>query len=249
MRLFLAICAAVATSLILLSSIASAASNVQITALDCESHPRRIRIENTGDSAQDLSGWQLQSDQYEGGPMDLSEVGSIPAGGKFFVFQGHLSPAQDPSAGFWRWGTDENFNLRANDSTDYVRIVDSQGNNVSQKNCEGLAPGATPVPTSIYDPPPLVQETPTPTPEPTAAPTAAQTAAPTTRATAAPQGGPARASTSASPTATTAAIASTGGPPGTNDDTLAMLMLAAGTVSLSAGFFFVVQAARRKPTA
>ena len=175
MRLLIAVLAA-ATSLAILAPVAAAGADVRITALDCTSHPRRIRIENQGDAAQDLSGWQIQSDSVEGAPWGLGPIGSLDAGKKAFVFQGHLSPAVNPDLGYYRWGTDEIFNLRSNDSSDFVRIVDAQGNTVSQRNCEGLPPGAAPAPPSEFDPPPLVAATPTAAPAPAA--TAVRTAAP-----------------------------------------------------------------------
>lgn len=248
MRLIIAALAA-GTCLLLLTSMTSAASGVHITALDCGSHPRRIRIENQGDTAQDLTGWQLRSDSVEGQPWDLSEVGSIPAGGKFFVFQGHLSPAVNPSLGYYRWGTDEIFNLRANDSSDYVRIVDAQGNTVDQRNCEGLAPGATPAPTSEYDPPALATATVAPTAAP-ATPTPAGPAGSTARATTRPAG-----STRATARATTRASGATigvggglpvggGRPPGV-DHSDERTALAAGAILLVAGTFLTTLAAKR----
>ena len=132
---------------------AVAASDVRVTALDCESHPRRIRVENMGDAPQDLTGWQLQSDPAEGTPFDLGQVGTLGSGGKIYVFQGHLSPDANPSINFYRWGDNDDFFLRANDSSDYVRIVDSAGNTVMQKNCEGVSPTPSPEVTAAPDPP------------------------------------------------------------------------------------------------
>jgi Lamin Tail Domain len=232
MRLFITVLAA-ATSLVLLTSVAAAGADVRVTALDCESHPRRIRIENLGDAAQDLSGWQLQSDPVEGQPLDLGPVGSLAAGQKFFVFQGHLSPPTDPVAGYYRWGSDETFNLRANDSTDYVRIVDPQGNTINQRNCEGLPPGATPAPRTQYDPPPVVVpvvlDTATPTPVP-AAPAAAAPAqvAPTVRA-----------SAPSSATNADSGLPASGGPPLAGEGLPASVPLAVGTVALAVSMLFV----------
>jgi hypothetical protein len=150
---------------------AHAAADVQITALDCVGHPRKIRIENLGDQAVSLSGWQLQSDPAEGGPFDLGQAGSLAAGQKIYVFNGHpvQNPPQNPALGFYRWGVDATFFLRANDSNDYVRIVDNQGNTVDERHCEGV-PGGTPDPAYEAQ---FATATPTPvvTPTPTAAPT------------------------------------------------------------------------------
>lgn len=229
MRLLITVLAAV-TSLVILTSVAASVASVRITALDCGSHPRRIRIENQGDAAQNLSGWQLRSDPVEGQPWDLSEVGSIGAGQRFFVFQGHLSPPVDPVAGYYRWGTDEIFNLRANDSSDYVRIVDVQGNTVDQRNCEGLPPGATPAPTTEFDPPAVVQPTvPASTPTPSASTST-----------------PAGATVLLSPTPLAAGgLPVGGGPPPANQRADTALWFAAGAVLLAAGTILTTLRSRR----
>jgi hypothetical protein len=232
MRLLITVAAA-AASFAILTSVVAAGADVRVTALDCESHPRRIRIENVGDAAQDLSGWQLQTHSGEGGPFDLGQIGSLDAGKKAFVFQGHLSPATDPVAGYYRWGSGEIFNLRANDSTDYVRIVDPQGNTINQRNCEGLPPGATPAPTSEYDPPPLV--TPVVTAPPVVlAPTATTPAAPAVRA------------GSSLTTTGVGALPAGGGPPSADQRVPVTLPLAAGVVTLAAGIFLVTLGLRRR---
>jgi len=198
-----------------------------------------------GDAAQDLAGWQLQSDPVEGEPFDLGQAGALDAGQKVFVFQGHLSPPQDPALGFYRWGTGDIYYLRANDSSDYVRIVDAQGNTVDQRNCEGLPPGATPAPPSEFDPPPLatpVVETPAPAAPAPAAP--GSTAAPNLSApTRTPTGG-ARAPT---PVATGAGgtLPAGGGPPGANQDASATLLLVTGASALAMGMLFVTLGLRR----
>lgn len=239
MRLLIAVLAA-AASLAMLSSVVAAGADVRITALDCGSHPRRIRVENVGDAAQDLSGWQLESDPAEGAPYDLRQVGSLDAGKKAYVFQGHLSPPTDPNVGYYRWGSDEIFNLRANDSTDYVRIVDPQGNSVNQRNCEGLPPGATPAPTSEFDPPPLV--TPTVTAPATVAPAPPTTApaAPAQVAPAAPAPG------SSSGTSADADLPALGGPPLSGEGLPASVPLATGTVSLAVSMLCVTLGLRRR---
>lgn len=251
MRFVIAAVSAV-IGLTVLASLVGAASGVRITALDCGSHPRRIRIENQGDTAQDLTGWQLRSDPVEGQPWGLDDVGSIAAAGKFFVFQGHLSPAVNPDLGYYRWGTDEIFNLRANDSTDYVRIVDAQGNTVDQRNCEGLPPGATPAPTTEFDPPALATSTPVPATPTPAAPTAVG-ATPTTKPAGTVRPG------SRTPTRAPAATGAGGGlltaspgevpvgggrPPGVDrgDETMA---IAAGITLLVAGTFVSAASLRR----
>jgi Lamin Tail Domain len=243
MRSFITVLAVV-TSLLLFTSAAAAGADVRITALDCESHPRRIRIENLGDAAQDLSGWQIQTDPAGGPPFDLGQVGSLDAGQKVFVFQGHLSPATAPDAGYYRWGTGETFYLRANDSTDYVRIVDPQGNTINQRNCEGLPPGATPAPRTQYDPPPV-------TPgvvDPTQTPSASAAPAPATPAPAAPaKVAPAiRASASFTATSADSGLPAAGGPPLSGQDVPATLPLVAGTVALASSALLVALGLRRK---
>lgn len=233
MRLLITVLAA-ATSLVILSSVVAAGADVRITALDCGSHPRRIRIENMGDSAQDLSGWQLQSHSGDGGPFDLGRAGSLDAGKKFFVFQGHLSPPENTAVGYYRWGSSEIFNLRANDSSDFVRIVDPQGNTVNQRNCEGLPPGATPAPPSEFDPPPLA--TPVVTPAPATPP-------PVTAAPAAPSF---RSGSLRTPTAVGGALPAGGGPPAADQDLPATLLLTTGIVALVAGMLLVTLGLKRR---
>ena len=240
MRLFIAILAA-SICLVLFTSVAAAGSDVRVTALDCESHPRRIRIENVGDAAQDLSGWQLQTDPAGGDPFDLGQVGSIGAGQKLFVFQGHLSPPVDTSAGYYRWGSSEIFNLRANDSTDYVRIVDPQGNTINQRNCEGLPPGATPAPLTQYDPPPVVAPVVTDPPAADPAP-AAPTPAPLAPAQVAPA---VRAPASFTASGANSGLPALGGPPSSGQGVPASIPLAAGTVAVAVSMLFVALGLRR----
>lgn len=240
MRLLITVLTA-ATTFAVLASVASAGSGVSITALDCGSHPRRMRIENLGDAAQDLSGWQLQSDAAEGQPFGLEPVGTLGAGQKFFVFQGHLSPPVDPSVGYYRWGSHEIFNLRANDSTDFVRLVDAQGNTVNQVNCEGLPPGATPAPTTEFDPPPIVATTPTPTPDPVPIAGAVVTSTPSkTRSPVAPTGRGSGTSDSA-----TAGLPAGGGPLAPDQHVPGTLPLAAGVAMMAAGMLLATAGLKR----
>jgi hypothetical protein len=234
---------AVVTCLVVFTSVAAAGADIRITALDCESHPRRIRIENLGDAAQNLSGWQLQTDPVGGPPFGLGQVGSLDAGQKIFIFQGHLSPATAPDVGYYRWGSGETFYLRANDSTDYVRIVDPQGNTINQRNCEGLPPGATPAPRTQYDPPPVTPAVVDPTPTPSAP----ADRAPTTPVPAAPaQVAPAvRASASFTATSADSGLPAAGGPPLSGQDVPATLPLVAGTVALASSALLVALGLRR----
>ena len=226
---FLIAAVSAAFSIALLSSAAAAAADVRITALDCESHPRRIRIENNGGEAVSLSGWQLQSDPAEGSPFDLGQAGSLAAGQKIYVFQGHLSPNADPSIGFYRWGSDDTFFLRANDSTDYVRIVDGQGNQIDQRNCEGVP--ATP------SPDPTVETTPAPTSEPAAGGgSVPATPAPAKKAGAAVT----RASAD-----TASKLPGLGGPPPVDHAIPPTYELIAGAIVIALGLAFVSRGLRR----
>jgi len=217
---------------------ARAAADVQVTALDCTGHPRKVRIENLGDAAVSLSGWQLQSDPAEGGPFDLGQAGSLAAGQKIYVFNGHpvQDPPQNPALGFYRWGVDATFFLRANDSNDYVRIVDNQGNTVDERHCEGV-PGGTPDPAYEAQ---FATPTPTPivTPTPTAAPTSNRPAATT-----APRGQGSGSSSSSntgtgegntSATVTASDLPAQGGPPPIRHD-LPLAIVMAGLTALVAG--------------
>jgi len=142
---------------------ASAASNVQVTALDCEGHPRKIAIQNKGDTAQNLAGWQLMSDKPNE-VFDLSVVGSVGAGEVFYVYNGHLAPPTPVQVGgqwIYPWNPSEVYDpslfVLNEDGHDFIRLVDASGwpwRDVSSMGC----PGTT-------DIPPLEQPaTPTPTP-------------------------------------------------------------------------------------
>ena len=122
------------------ASLSSAvAPSVRIADLKCTGDPELVTIENAGDAAQQLAGWQLQSDPASEA-FDLSVLGSLQAGASIFIQAG-------PSAsGVFKWGTA--FVFRDDDSTDYVRIVDNNGATVDQVNCSGATP-ATPSPTAI----------------------------------------------------------------------------------------------------
>ena len=125
---------AAALALALVAS-AGAASNVQITNLDCEGHPRKIAIQNKGDTAQDLASWKLLSDKPNE-VFDLSVVGQVAAGETFYVYNGHLAPLTPLSpdiAGAWiyGWNPSEVYDpalfVLNEDGKDFIRLVDASG--------------------------------------------------------------------------------------------------------------------------
>src|SRR3972149_11552309 len=81
------------------ASLSSAlAPAVRIAELQCNGDPEVVAIENAGDAAQQLAGWQLQSDPA-GEVFDLSVLGRLTPGASIFIQAG-------PSAtGVFKWGT------------------------------------------------------------------------------------------------------------------------------------------------
>jgi len=148
---------AVLASLVVLEN-AEAASDVQVTAVDCRSHPRKIAIKNFGDTAQVLTGWRLESDQPDE-VFDLGPIGSLEAGAIVYVFNGHLSPeAPTLVGGSWVYPWNPgSFDWALNeDGQDFIRIVDAAQlpwRSVSEMPCPGTA-----------EIPPLQQPTATPPP-------------------------------------------------------------------------------------
>jgi len=121
------------------ASISSAlAPSIRIAELQCNGDPEVVAIENAGDTAQQLAGWQLESDPA-GEVFDLSVLGGLAPGASIFIQAG------PSAAGVFKWGT--SFVLRDDDSTDYIRIVDDTGATVDQVNC-GAAIPAVPSPTA-----------------------------------------------------------------------------------------------------
>jgi hypothetical protein len=111
--------------------------------LDCNGDPELVVIENLGDAAQTLAGWELQSDPPDSEVFDLTVLGGLAPGASISIQSG-------PSAGgVFKWGLELIY--RDDDPTDYARIVDDTGEIVHQVNC---AAGTTPTPS------------PTPSPEP-----------------------------------------------------------------------------------
>ncbi len=140
MRLAVGSLLAVAFGIGFASLSSAVAPSVRIAELKCNGDPELVAIENRGDVAQQMVGWQLQSDPASEA-FDLSVLGSLQAGASIFIQAG-------PSAtGVFKWGT--SFVLRDDDPTDYVRIVDNNGATVDQVNCGGATPAASsPTPTS-----------------------------------------------------------------------------------------------------
>jgi hypothetical protein len=114
------------------------APDVRIAELKCNGDPELVAIENRGDVAQELAGWELQSDPASE-TFDLSVLGGLQPGASIFIQAG-------PSAtGVFKWGTALVF--RDDDTTDYVRVVDDTGATVHQVNCGGEIP-SEPSPTA-----------------------------------------------------------------------------------------------------
>lgn len=124
--------------------------DVQISQLDCTGDPEIVVLTNSGDAAQDLSGWELRSDPEASELFDLRDLGTALAPGVSNTIQ------SGPSAsGAFTWSTDEVY--RDNDPTDYVRLVDDAGAAVQQVDCAGATPSPTPaaeVPNGGGSPPP-----------------------------------------------------------------------------------------------
>jgi hypothetical protein len=144
-------------------SVAGAASDVQVTVIDCVGHPRRIAIQNLGDTTQSLAAWKLLSDQPNE-VFDLSVVGQVAPGDTFYIFNGHKAPpAPEQIGGQWiyPWNytpvLDESAFVLHEDGKDFIRLVDASGfpwREVSAMPCRGTT-----------DIPPLQQPA-TPTPSP-----------------------------------------------------------------------------------
>lgn len=114
--------------------------DIQIVELDCNSEPELVVIQNLGNTAQDLTGWQLQSDQ----------------GDETFDLLGVLQPGEVTSIELAQQSL-----FRDDDPSDFARIVDDTGAIVHQVNC---GEEATPAP--VPSPSPTPAATPEPSPEP-----------------------------------------------------------------------------------
>lgn len=111
-------------------------SVIQIVQLDCTSEPELVVIQNLGDATQDLTGWELQSDQTENETFDLFGI---------------LRPGESTSIELTLQSV-----FRDDDPSDYARIVDRTGAVVDQVNCSGATPTPTVVPSPAPTPSPDV---------------------------------------------------------------------------------------------
>lgn len=137
---------AIALALAAVSPAGAQGADVQIAQLSCSGDPELVVIENLGDTAQTLAGWELQSDPPDSQTFDLSTLGTQLAPGASNSIQ------SGPSAGgVFQWTLE--FIYRDNDPTDYARIVDDTGAIVHQVNCAEATP--TPAPTPSPEPSPV----------------------------------------------------------------------------------------------
>ena len=154
------------TLLVALPGAARAASDVQVTLLDCESHPRRMAIQNKGDTPQNLAGWKLLSDKPNE-VFDLGVAGQVAAGETFYVFNGHLAPTTPLQLGgqwVYGWNPSDVFDptlfVVDPNASDFIRLVDASQfpwREVNAIACETttqippLQQPATPTPSSTPD--------------------------------------------------------------------------------------------------
>ncbi len=130
---------AIALALAAVSPAGAQGPDVQIAQLSCSGDPELVVIENFGDTAQTLAGWELQSDPPDSQTFDLSTLGDQLAPGAANSIQ------SGPSAGgVFKWGLELIY--RDDDPTDYARIVDDTGAIVHQVDCAVATPSPTPSP-------------------------------------------------------------------------------------------------------
>ena len=119
---------AIALALAAVSPAGAQGPDVQIAELSCSGDPERVVIENFGDTAQTLAGWELQSDPPDSQTFDLSTLGTQLVPGASNSIQ------SGPSAGgVFQWTLE--FIYRDDDPTDYARIVDDTGAIIHQVDC------------------------------------------------------------------------------------------------------------------
>ncbi len=136
---------AIALALAAASPSGAQGPDVQIAQLSCNGDPELVVIENFGDAAQTLAGWELQSDPPDSEAFDLTVLGGLAPGASISIQSG-------PSAGgVFKWGLE--FIYRDDDPTDYARIVDDTGAIVHQVNCAEAT--STPSPTPSPEPSPV----------------------------------------------------------------------------------------------
>ncbi len=131
---------AIALALAAVSPAGAQGPDVQIAELSCNGDPELVVIENFGDTAQTLTGWELQSDPPDSQAFDLSVIGDqgLAPGASISIQSG-------PSAsGAFMWTLE--FIYRDDDATEYARIVDDTGAIVHQVNCAEATPAPSPTP-------------------------------------------------------------------------------------------------------
>ena len=137
-----------AAALAVLAPAGAQTPNIYVLALDCASNPEVIVLQNFTHAEQPMAGWTIQSDAAG----ESSDLGAItPAlpplhehNGRLTVYSDSAAPATDLGLLQARWTTSSLF--RDGDVSDFVRLLDPQGNVVSQLNCDGTAPAPTPAP-------------------------------------------------------------------------------------------------------
>ena len=118
---------AVAAGFASLSVASGQESDIQIVGLDCSGDPEVVVIENVGEEAVDLTGWQLLSAPPESQMFDLFTIGKLGPGERIFIQSGTAA------GGLHKWATE--FVFRDGDPSDYARIVDDSGAIVQEVNC------------------------------------------------------------------------------------------------------------------
>ena len=153
---------AITTAAALVSAVSvSAAGDVKIDRLDCDTHPAYFEyfvLTNTGTSAQDVSGWELRSDPEDSERMSLTPAGVIEPGEQIYVVAG-VHGVDRPQENTFLWSNTEV--LRDGEPVDEVRVYDSSGGFVDGMDCAGQ---------HLFAPTPAPSSAPSPTPSSTAAP-------------------------------------------------------------------------------
>ena len=138
---------AIALGLATVSPAGAQGPDVQIDEdkLDCNGDPELVVIENLGDAAQTLTGWELQSDPPDSEIFDLTVLGGLAPGASVSIQSG------PSTGGVFKWGLE--FIYRDDDPTDYARLVDDTGAIVHQVNCAEATPTPSPAPSPEPSPP------------------------------------------------------------------------------------------------
>jgi len=115
--------------------------DVRVTELDCNGDPELVAVTNFGETAVEMTGWNLQSDPTNDESLPLSQFGSLSAGETLLVKAG---PSAD--AGLV-WSNE--FVFRDNDATDFAQLASDAGDVLLKVNCgTALQQTATPGPTA-----------------------------------------------------------------------------------------------------